>query len=112
MDEHANGTEVPERADPVSVRGQRVYDDAQAKLRVVDIIERTKWAREMDHAATDLMLAAEALIEQARAVGGDAVWVLQALETPHKAWRAAVLGYRNAGGLRTDNGGLVVARGK
>jgi type VI protein secretion system component VasF len=82
----------------------RLYDDEPADVTMARIDTRAQLANAMDDAATALLLAAERLTEHATAASAR-----EQLLPLVRAWRDAVRAYRNAGGGRTDQGGLVDA---
>lgn len=71
------------------------------------LVARTKWALEMDYRATDLLLAAEALLKDETLQPDTRYRVQLALEDKVRLWREAVAGYAESGGMRRDTGGLV-----
>lgn len=82
------------------------YGDRLTKVKMPEFIRRAQWAEAMDIAATELMVAAEVLVNDITLQRDAQYRVRMALEPKVKAWRHAVREYRKCGGLRNDNGGL------
>lgn len=86
--------------------------DEKTDLPLDAITQRAKWARELDRTAGEVLLAAEALVSDITLQRDCAYRVDLAFGEKVKAWRVALNGYREAGGLRTDLGGLTPQQAK
>lgn len=83
----------------------RAGDRARVPLRVT-IALRAAYACAMDAAAAELLFAVEALLDDATMPADAQDHVRRALAEKCATWRGSVQAYRDAGGLRTDIGGL------